>query len=113
MKHKNLSVEKIVSVYRSKAANMTNTAAALNVSRTALYNWRKSDDKLDEAMSSCEEELIDNAETALYKQVIEGNITAIIFLLKTKGKNRGYVESVENKVSVNSFEQLLMEDEDG
>ena len=41
------------------------------------------------------ETLIDFAENQLFKQVQDGNITAIIFTLKTIGKSRGYVERQE------------------
>jgi hypothetical protein len=38
---------------------------------------------------------LDFAESQLHKQVKEGNTTATIFLLKTKGKKRGYIERQE------------------
>ena len=38
---------------------------------------------------------LDFAESQLHKQISEGNTTATIFLLKTKGKKRGYVERQE------------------
>ena len=41
------------------------------------------------------ETLIDFAENQLFQQVKDGNITAIIFTLKTIGKSRGYVERQE------------------
>ena len=36
------------------------------------------------------------AESQLHKQILKGNTSATIFYLKTKGKNRGYVERHEH-----------------
>ena len=38
---------------------------------------------------------------------VQPNVTAIIFHLKTKGKNRGYVEKIENEVTINPFMELM------
>jgi hypothetical protein len=38
---------------------------------------------------------LDTAESALFNQIKEGNVTSIIFYLKTKGRRRGYVERQE------------------
>lgn len=35
------------------------------------------------------------------------NVTAVIFHLKTQGKHRGYVERVENDVTINPFLELM------
>jgi hypothetical protein len=39
--------------------------------------------------------LLDMTEAKLFEQVNRGNITAIIFTLKTLGKSRGYIERQE------------------
>lgn len=106
-KTKKIPVEEIVDIYEKKACNLTATAKALAMSRMQLYNWRAKNRKLDEAMRQCEESMLDNTESELFKQIKDGNITAIIFFLKTKGKNRGYYEKVENNVKTNAFEELM------
>jgi hypothetical protein len=84
--------EKII----EKRGNLTRVAAAFGKSRTWLYNALN--DKYPELWDDVEEareSLIDDAESELQKQMFKGNITALIFFLKTQGKTRGYVERQE------------------
>lgn len=46
-------------------------------------------------MENINERNLDYAESALLKLIKEGNATALIFFLKTKGKHRGYIERSE------------------
>jgi hypothetical protein len=71
------------------------TCKAIGIERATFYLWLKEDDAFREKITALEEGDIDSAETALKRQILDGNITAIIFYLKTKGKNRGYVERQE------------------
>lgn len=82
---------------------------AANVSRQTYYNWRKNDPAFDEKAREIEESAIDIAEGKLLTQIGEGNLTAIIFYLKTKGKKRGYVEQVDSNISMNPFEKLMQD----
>lgn len=90
-----LSNDEIVQLYLKKSCNISATCSALNISRTTWYRWLKGDPELKQLINDSEQALLDNAETMLYKKVTEGDLTAIIFTLKTKGKNRGYTERVE------------------
>jgi hypothetical protein len=55
---------------------------------------------------------IDFAESQLHKQIKDGNSTATIFFLKTKGKKRGYVERQEVDVSSGKLFQIEVLGED-
>lgn len=99
-RYKNIDNERIAAVFAKKGCNMSATADALNVSRATLYNWRNEDSELDSMMKDQEESLIDFSESKLMESIQEGNLTAIIFHLKTKGKNRGYVEGQEIRATV-------------
>jgi hypothetical protein len=47
--------------------------------------------------------VLDFAESSLFKQIKEGNTAATIFLLKTKGRFRGYLEKSEVKHEITEF----------
>ena len=78
-----------------------------NISRNTFYVWKNNDEVFAHECEIIQENTIDNVESKLFKAISKGNLTAIIFYLKTHGKKRGYVESINNNVNVNSFEELL------
>ena len=75
-------------------------------SRTTYYNWLQNPVFAAE-VDNVNETAIDYVESKLMGLISQDNPTAIIFYLKTKGKNRGYVERIENSVSLNPFEELM------
>lgn len=77
------------------AGNISAACRKAEVSRFTYYGWIDQDEAFARAVHEIEEADIDFTETALKRQIREGNITAIIFHLKTKGKERGYVERTE------------------
>lgn len=79
-----------------KAGNIAAAAREMGVSRSTLNRRIAGSPGLREFVYDAREELVDIAESALKREVLGGNITAIIFTLKTQGKQRGYVERVEN-----------------
>lgn len=99
----------IVAAYQKKGANISATCQALSIDRKTFYNRRNSSKELDRQLGEIEESLVDFAESKLMGAMNDNNLTAIIFYLKTKGKHRGYVEQVEQKVEVNPFFQLMQE----
>jgi hypothetical protein len=76
---------------------MTVIAKSLGVERVTLYKWIE-DEALEDAVIEGRNARLDFAENKLDKKIESGDTTAIIFLLKTLGKERGYVERQENKI---------------
>ena len=71
-------------------------ALSLGVSRTTLYNYINKYKTVKKALKDSRESTIDYVEGKLMEQIGSGNITAIIYYLKTQGKHRGYSERFEH-----------------
>lgn len=82
-----------------KSLGIVSTAAKMvGIDRSTHYAWMKSDEEYKKAVDSIQDGVLDFAESHLYKLVKEGNPAATIFLLKTRGKTRGYIERQEIEV---------------
>lgn len=79
----------------AKGGNVTMACKEIGIDRSAYYNWMEKDPKFKQKVEEVNESMIDFAESALKKQIQDGNVTAIIFFLKTRGRERGYVEKVQ------------------
>lgn len=104
---KRYTTKQIVTAYEKKGCNVSATCATLGISRRTFYNWRQSKPSLDNLLKDAEESVIDFTESKLIERINEGDITAIIFYLKTKGKKRGYVEQLDQNVKLNPFEEVM------
>ncbi len=67
------------------------------VPRRSFYNWYRKDDKFRQAVDEIKSVTLDYVESKLHEGIKDGNMTAIIFYLKTQGKIRGYVERIETQ----------------
>lgn len=101
--------EVIVKMYSKKSCNVSATCSALNISRQTFYNWRERYPALKKALQDADDAILDWAETKLIESINDGNLTALIFFLKTKGRKRGYVEQVDTNITGNPFEALMKE----
>ena len=66
-----------------------------DIPRSTYYKWLKEDEMFSMAVQEIENIALDFAESQLHKQIGDGNTSATIFYLKTKGKKRGYIERQE------------------
>lgn len=78
---------------------VTTACKSVGIDRNTHYNWYNSDLGYRKKVDELENITLDFAESQLHKQIQEGNTAATIFLLKCKGKRRGYIERVEHDVT--------------
>ena len=78
---------------------VTTACKSAGIGRTIYYEWLKTDEDFRKKVTELENVALDFAESQLHKQINNGNSSATIFFLKTKGKRRGYVERSELDIS--------------
>ena len=87
-----------------KSLCVVSTAANIaGINRSTHYDWLKNDPEYASQVKALENIVLDFAESELHKQIKDGNTTATIFLLKTKGKSRGYIERQEVVTDTDNF----------
>jgi hypothetical protein len=74
---------------------VTQACKTVGVSRVTYYDYYNSDPEFKKAIDELQNVALDFAESQLHKQIKQGSTSATIFYLKTKGKNRGYIERQE------------------
>lgn len=87
--------EKLLQCLRETSGIVQYACEKAGISRTTYYNWYDDDDAFRERVDEINELQIDVAEAALLKKIKAEDTTAIIFYLKTKGRDRGYTERRE------------------
>lgn len=90
-----LTTERVITAIEEYRGNLTAVARALRVSRTTLYKFVHAHPRVTQALEEAREAMLDHAESILYRKILDGDNTALIFFLKTQGKKRGYIERLE------------------
>lgn len=88
---------------------VTSAAKDVGIDRTTHYLWLKEDEDYRLAVESIQDITLDFAESQLHKLIKNDDTTATIFYLKTKGKKRGYIERIENDLSINQMPKVTIE----
>jgi hypothetical protein len=94
---KDITKEAFIIAYRENFGNITISCQACGISRTMYQNWMKNDPEFRKALAEIEPEeiMLDWGEHKLMERITKGDTLATMFLLKTKGKRRGYIEKTE------------------
>ena len=91
------TAEQVAQAIKKSRGILTGAAQALGCSRQTVDNYIKKYKTVKDAYAEARETTIDFVETKLLKNIDSGDTTAMIFFLKTIGRNRGYMERVENR----------------
>lgn len=92
----------VIAALRESQGYMSKAASLLGVTVQTVYNYRKRWASVEAAWQALREERNDFVESSLQKLIAEGNVTAIIFYLKTQARDRGYGEKVEHAGKIDS-----------
>ena len=102
-----MALHKSLGIVTKAAKMVTEDEIDAESLRQIHYEWLKTDPAYKEAVESIEGIVLDYAESQLFKQVAKGDTTAVIFLLKCKGKKRGYIDRAEMDLTT-SAPQLVI-----
>lgn len=97
------AVEALLACY----GNVSAAARLLNVDHSTLFHRIKRSERLQEARTMAEEQTLDLAEDGLVSAVKDREAWAVCFLLKTRGKKRGYIEKQEQSVQLSGEADFL------
>lgn len=89
------TVTQVVDAIKDAKGFLSTAARHLDCDYKTVQNYAKRYPTVQEAINEERETVKDLAEGSLFSEIKNGNITAIIFYLKTQGKDRGYVERQE------------------
>lgn len=86
--------KKFMVAFKECKAIVTVSCITTGISRQTFYNWMENDEAFKLEVEDARELQIDFVESKLLDMIEAGDTTAIIFYLKTRGKNRGYNEKI-------------------
>ena len=87
--------KKLIDALQKSLGIVTEACQKAELSRTQYYKWYKEDEDFRKEVQDIEGMYIDFAETHLKEQIEKGSTPATIFYLKTRGKKRGYGDSLD------------------
>jgi hypothetical protein len=80
---------------------VSDACKSVGISRVTYYDYYKKDAEFKKSIDEIENTVLDFVENKIFDKIDKGDVSCIIFYLKTKGKNRGYVEKSEIDHNVN------------
>ena len=94
-----VSTDRIIECLKETNGLISLAAKRVPCSVTTIYARAQAVQKVQRTIEECRGELVDYGELALRKAVIGGEPWAVGLVLKTLGRDRGYVERTENVVT--------------
>ena len=102
---RHIKKESIIAALEKSLGVVTVACKQADVPRSTYYKWLNEDEEFAKAVKDIENIALDFGESQLHKQIGDGNTSATIFFLKTKGKKRGYIE--RNEVDLTSGDEPI------
>ena len=95
----------IIAALKASNGGVYLAAEKLGCDPKTIYRRAEKSPKVQQVIDNMRGQLVDLAEAALKKAVVGGEGWAVIWSLKTLGKGRGYVERVEQDVTIRDWRE--------
>ncbi|MBO4234076.1 hypothetical protein FO675_07140 [Riemerella anatipestifer] len=103
--------ELLLSCLKDTLGIVNSACIKAGIARDTYYRWYRADKEFRRRADDITETQIDVAEASLLRKIKDGDTTSIIFYLKTRGKDRGYMEKqiieAEVNTTIKNPEQVL------
>ena len=93
--NRHIKKEAVLEALEKSLGVVTTAVKSVGVARSTFYKWINEDEDFAKKVKDIDNITLDFAERQLHKQIQDGNTSATIFYLKTRGKKRGYIEKSE------------------
>jgi hypothetical protein len=93
---------KFVEQFHKNMGLMNFTCNQLGVTRATICNWKKDDPVFAELLDDAKEFSKDFAESKLFNAIRESNLTAVMYFLNNRARDRGYGAQSQTEVKVDS-----------
>lgn len=87
--------DKVIEAIEKAHGIKSQAARILGCNRQTITNYIDRHEDVKTAFEDAKESFVDMAESKLFENIEGGDVTSIIFCLKTIGKDRGYIESTK------------------
>ena len=111
-KTKHIKEDAVIEALTKSLGIVTSACKQAGISRYTFYEWMKDPD-FKKRVDDISNVALDFAESKLHKLIDDGVPSATIFYLKTKGKQRGYVERQEIDANINQTPKIIFQHADG
>lgn len=97
-KKRDQTAQKIIKAIKESSGLLTIAADRAGVNPATVWRYTQDYPSVKKAVEEAKEKFTDFAESKLYKKIKEEETIPILFYLKTKAKDRGYVERQEIEI---------------
>lgn len=87
--------KKVVEALEKSLGVITPACKEVGISRNCFYQWYREDEEFRREVDGVGEIALDFVENQLYKKIKEGSERSIIFYMRSKGKSRGYSDTID------------------
>ncbi len=99
---------KFLRVFKKRICNVSKTCDAVGIRRRTYYDWLNNNPVFKENALALKSALADDLETVMFNRaLVDKSDTMLIWMSKVHLRDRGYVEKIQQDVTVNPFLELM------